>query len=85
MPHISTGLDGTILAGIVGNFYPVQQSLGSSNLIRPHGHQDFLLGKDAETCEDIEQGVTAEESCREILQVTQNVILCIRPVTRELK
>ena len=66
MPNKATGGNTAVFFIIVGNLHPIQNALGSSDLVGTHDHKNVFGGKDAITGDDVQQGMLGKKGLGEV-------------------
>ena len=85
VPYISACIDRTQHTLVGSNAYLLNDGFGRGNLIRSHHHQFAVCREDTIPREDIENRMLGKERRCKIIQITNNIILAIRPIGSKLK
>ena len=85
MPDIAAALDRAVLLIIGRHLNTVQYPLSGGDLIRTHDHQHILAGKDAVTCQDIEDRMLGEKRLGKVDQIGDDPVVRVSPERSEFK
>ena len=85
VPDISSGFDCSCFLVVGGHFNPVQNTLGSHNLIGAHDKQQFLRSEHTIFCQDVQNGVLRKECLCEVNKVCDNPVVPICPIRGKFK
>ena len=83
MPDISSSVNGAFLVLVGSDIDALDDSFGSGNLVRTHDKQFFFGGIYAISCEDIEERMFGKESCCEVFEIGDDVVLEVSPIGSE--
>ena len=85
MTDISSSVNGAFLVLVGSDIDALDDSFGSGNLVRTHDKQFFFGGIYAISCEDIEERMFGKESCCEVFEIGDDVVLEVSRMGREVE
>ncbi len=85
MPDITSRIGRTGFFVVAGYDDPIEDSLGSSDLVGPHDQKHIFTGEDAVFGQDIQDGVLREKSLGEINQIGDYLVAGVCPIIGEFK